>query len=226
MLALISNLFFYGRKLREKNRISILLPVLFFILTISFVGSCSPKKISLYEKIIRSRKYSSVFEKNTAKKGVYYGFETRFIVHGTIFTKEFREAFLAEYYNVYYLDEGRKAEIRKYIEAESTGKARFVVALYTSNDRINDLDNAGTVWSVYLVTGMEKKIKPSIMKTVELNEEEIARFFPFGNRYWYRYYDVQFDLGSESRALMDLADPYIKLVFASPVGRAVLVYTP
>jgi hypothetical protein len=182
--------------------------------------------MSLYEKIHRSRKYSSAFDKNTSTKGVYSGLETRFIVHGTIFTPEFREAFLSEYYNVYYLDEGRKEDIRKYIDEESMGKARFIVALFTSNDRINDLDNAKTVWSVFLVTGKEQTIKPSIMKPVELSEVEIARFFPFGDHYWYRYYDVRFDLGPEHTALMDLADPYIKLVFASPVGRAVLVYTP
>lgn len=194
--------------------------------TLLIVGSCAPKKMSQYEKTTRSGKYSSIFDRHTSTKGVYHGIETSFIVHGTIFTPEFREAFLSEYYSVYYLDEGRKEAIRKFIEEESAGKARFVVALYTSNDRINDLDDAKTVWSVYLVTGKEEKIKPSNVKQLELNEEEIARFFPFGDRYWYRYYDVRFDIDSKNRVLIDLADPYMKLVFASPVGRAILVYTP
>lgn len=217
--------FFFERKSRGGNKAAFLFPLV-VILTLVTFESCAPNKMSLYEKTTRSGKYSSIFDKHTSTKGVYHGIETRFIVHGTIFTPEFREAFLSEYYSVYYLDEGRKETIRKFIEEESAGKARFVVALYTSNDRINDLDDANTVWSVYLVTGSEEKIKPAIMKQLELNEEEISRFFPFGGKYWYRYYDVQFDIGSKNRVLMDLADPYMKLVFASPVGRAILVYTP
>lgn len=212
--------------MRGKKSPRIFFPSILLILSFVLAGSCAPKKISLYEKIVRSRKYSSIFYKYTSTKGVYAGLETRFIVHGTFFTPEFRNAFLSEYYNVYYLDEGRKENIQRYIEEESAGKARFVVALFTDNDRINDLEDKKTVWSVYLVTGNETKIEPSVIKPVQLNEVEIERFFPFNNQYWFRYYDIQFDLATNGRDLLDLADPYIKLVLASPVGRAVLVYTP
>jgi hypothetical protein len=205
--------------LRGKKSPRIFFPWILLILSFALAGSCAPKKISLYEKIVRSRKYSSIFYKYTSTKGVYSGLETRFIVHGTFLAPEFRNAFLSEYYNVYYLDEGRKKNIQRYIEEESAGKARFVVALFTDNDRINDLEDKKTVWSVYLVTGNETKIEPSVIKPVQLNEVEITQ-------YWFRYYDIQFDLATDGRDLLDLAEPYIKLVLASPVGRAVLVYTP
>lgn len=223
---MISKPFFYGMKLRGWRSLNVFVPSLLLMVIIFLFISCAPKKMFLYEQSTPSREYSKVFDKHTSTKGVYSGLETNFIVYGTLLTPEFRNAFLSEYYNVYYLDEGRKSDIHRYVEEESAGKARFVVALYTSNDRINDLEKDKTVWSVYLVTGNEMKMKPSTIKPVQMSEVEIERFFPFNDQYWFRYYDVQFELETDKRELLDLADPYLKLVLASPVGRAVLVYTP
>ncbi len=195
------------------------------ILSVSFIFlSCSPKKISLYERFTSSREYRESFRKYTRSKKVYSGLETRFIIYSTYLSPQFQRAVLSELYKMYYLDEERKRAHEKYIVEESKGKARFFVALFTPDDRLNDLDREDGHWSVRLVTGDEKSYSPVSVGMVKLSEEEIDRIFPLEDTRWYKFYDVTFELPGE--VMEKLEDSFFKLVFLSPLGRAVLVYTP
>lgn len=199
--------------------------VLILTMVSLFSLSCTTKTANLYEGTELSSNYSQIFEKYSRSKSIYSGVDTKFRVCGTLFSPEFRKSLLREYYSIYYLDDNKKSLMHDFIEEKTKDKVRFVVAVYTADDRANDIAEKESMWSLFLVTGDERKIKASSITTLSLSNEEISRFFPFGSTDWYSFYDVVFPLG-EGGEFDRARTPYLKLVLASPMGKAVLIYTP
>jgi len=187
-------------------------------------AGCGPRSVALYEKVMGSPSYGKVTESATRTREVHDGLDTRFILSATWLSDPWIAAFAEEYSNIYYLDAARRDEVISRWRAESEKHVRFFVALYVPEERGNDLEKPGTLWSLRLVRADEADFEPVYIRKASLRPEEIARFFPYSGT-WYRAYEVAFSREAVEPAVTPRAgSPRLKLVLSGVEGRAVLAW--
>jgi hypothetical protein len=184
---------------------------------------CGTRVGTLYEKVLGSPKYSRTTEAFTRTKEVHDGIDTRFILAATWLSPEWLAAFAEEYSNIYYLDAERKERVVAQWKVESARHQRFFVALFTPDERGNDLEKPGTLWSLRLVRADEKDFEPIYIRKSGLRSEEITHFFPYSGT-WYRAYEVAFPKEAGEGAPAKRGGPRLKLVLSGVQGRAVLAW--
>jgi hypothetical protein len=185
---------------------------------------CGPRVAGIYEKVLGSPTYEGTTEALTRTKEVRDGLDTRFILSATWLSPGWAQAFSEEYARIYYLDAARKEQVAARWKGESEKYERFLVALFTPDDRLNDLEKRGTTWSLRLVGPGEKDYAPVYVRRTDLRPEEVSRFFPFVGT-WSRAYEVAFPKdGGEGAGPEKAAAPRRKLVLTGVQGRAVLAW--
>ena len=187
-------------------------------------SGCGPRSAALYEKVMGSPSYGRITESATRTREVRDGLDTRFILSATWLSGPWVSAFAEEYSNIYYLDEARRDRVISGWRGESEKYVRFFVALYVPEEKGNDLENPGTLWSLRLVRADEKDFEPAYVRKSSLRPEEISRFFPYSGT-WYRGYEVAFPREAGEPAISARAgSPRLKLVLSGVEGRAVLAW--
>lgn len=187
-------------------------------------AGCGSRVATIYEKVLGSPTYEGTTGALTRTKEVRDGLETRFIFSATWLSPQWVRAFSEEYANIYYLDTARKEQVVARWKGESGKYERFLVALFTPDDRLNDLEKPGTTWSLRLVGRDEKDYAPVYVKKTELRPEEVTRFFPSVGT-WSRAYEVAFPKeGGEGAVPEKAVAPRLKLVLSGVQGRAVLAW--
>ena len=186
-------------------------------------AGCGTRAMTLYEKVQRSKRYARTTEAFTRSKEVHDGLDTRFILSSTWLSPEWVLAFSEEYANIYYLDGERKEQRIGWWRRESEQYERFFVALFTPDDRMNDLDREKTLWSLHLVRADEVDFEPVYIRKTSLRPEEISRFFPYSDVF-YRAYEVAFPKEAGEKVETSIPAPRFKLVLSGIQGRAVLVW--
>jgi hypothetical protein len=184
-------------------------------------SACGTRVGTLYEKVLGSPTYARTTEAHTRTKEVHDGLDTRFILSATWLSPEWIRAFSEEYSNIYYLDAGRKEKVISRWKGESEAYVRFFVALFVPDERGNDLEKPGTLWSLRLVRADEKDFEPAYVRKSELRTEEISRFFPYSGT-WYRAYEVAFPKEAMEGPAPKAGASRLKLVLSGVQGRAVL----
>lgn len=194
-------------------------------------AGCGSRVATIYEKVLGSPTYEGTTKAFTRTKEVRDGLETRFIITATWLSPQWVRAFSEEYANIYYLDTARKEQVVARWKGESGKYERFLVSLFTPDDRMNDLEKPGTTWSLRLVGRDEKDYAPVYVRKTDLHPEEVARFFPSVGP-WSRAYEVAFPredavpetAAAEKAAPEKAAAPRFKLVLSGIQGRAVLAW--
>lgn len=184
---------------------------------------CGTRITTLYEKVTGSKRYARVTKVYTRTREVHDGLETRFILSSTWLSPEWIQAFSEEYANIYYLDTARMEQMITQWSDESGRFQRFFVALFTPDDRMNDLDSKNTLWSLHLVRADEVDYGPVYVRKTSLRPEEVSRFFPYTGA-WYRAYEVAFPKAAGAMIDAQKGAPRFKLVLSGVQGRAVLVW--
>lgn len=186
-------------------------------------GGCGTRAMTLYEKVLHSQRYARTTDAYTRTKEVHDGLETRFILSSTWLSPEWIQAFSEEYANIYYLDTERKEQRIGWWQGESEKYERFFVALFTPDDRTNDLDKEATLWTLHLVRADEVDFQPVYVRKTSLRPEEVSRFFPYSG-VWYRAYEVAFPKEAGEKVDAETTASRFKLVLSGVQGRAVLVW--
>ena len=187
-------------------------------------AGCGPRSVALYEKVMGSPSYGRVLEAATRTREVTDGLETRFIFSATLLSEAWVNAFAVEYSNIYYLDPKRQEATISFWRGESKEYVRFFVALYVPDERGNDMEKPGTLWSLRLVRSDEQDFAPVYTRKASMRPEEISRFFPYSGT-WYRAYEVAFPKeAGEGPAPAAAGEPRFKLVLSGVQGRAVLAW--
>lgn len=184
--------------------------------------ACGTRVATLYEKVLGSPGYTDVTESSTRSREVHDGIDTRFILRATWLSPAWVRAFSEEYARIYYLDAERKEQVVTRWRQESERSVRFFVALFTPEEKGNDLERADTLWSLRLVSADERDFQPLYVRKSALRPEEVAHFFPYAGT-WFRAYEVAFPneaLAAPARAGL----PRLKLVLSGVQGRAVLAW--
>ncbi len=125
----------------------------------SVAAGCGPRSVGLYEKVMGSPSYQRITESATRTREVRDGLDTRFILSATWLSGSWVSAFAEEYSNIYYLDGARRDRVISGWRGESEKYVRFFVALYVPEEKGNDLENPGTLWSLRLVRADEKDLR-------------------------------------------------------------------
>jgi hypothetical protein len=186
-------------------------------------SGCGTRVGTLYAKVLGSQSYANTTEAFTRTKEVHDGLDTRFILSATWLSPEWVRSFSEEYSNIYYLDSERKEKVISRWKGESEAYVRFFVALFVPDERGNDLEKPGTLWSLRLVRADEKDFQPAYVRKSELRPEEISRFFPYSGT-WYRAYEVAFPKEALEGPAPRQGAPRLKLVLSGVQGRAVLAW--
>lgn len=185
--------------------------------------ACGTRVATLYEKVKGSPTYARTTETYTRTKEVHDGLDTRFILSATWLSPAWVRAFSEEYSNIYYLDAERKERVIARWKGESDRYVRFFVALFIPDEKGNDLEKPGTLWSLRLVRADEKDFEPAYLRKSDLRPEEISRFFPYSGT-WYRAYEVAFPKEALEGPPPKPGGPRLKLVLTGVQGRAVLAW--
>ena len=194
------------------------------VASVAFTAGCGQRSVSLYEKVMGSPSYERVTESATRTREVTDGLNTRFILSATWLSRSWVSAFSEEYSNIYYLDAERRERVISHWRGESEKYVRFFVALYVPEEKGNDLEKPGTLWSLRVVRADEKDFEPVYIRKSSLRPEEISRFFPFSGT-WYRAYEVAFPReAGEPADSPRIGSPRLKLVLSGVEGRAVLAW--
>ena len=194
------------------------------ILLLFAAAACGPRSVSLYERVIGSPSYNRVTEDATRTREVRDGLDTRFIFTATWLSGAWVDAFAEEYSNIYYLDAPRRDATVALWRGESQQYVRFFVALYLPDEKGNDLEKPGTLWSLRLVRTDEKDFPPVYVRKASMRPEEISRFFPYSGT-WYRAYEVAFPKeAGEAVPEARPGTPRLKMVLSGVQGRAVLAW--
>ncbi len=189
----------------------------------SLSAGCGTRVMTLYEKVLGSQRYARTTEAFTRTREVHDGLETRFILSSTWLSSEWIRAFSEEYANIYYLDTERKEQMVGRWTKESETYERFFLALFTPDDRTNDLEKESTLWTLHLVRADEADFEPEYVRKTSLRPEEVSRFFPYTGD-WYRAYEVAFPKEAGEKVAAKAGSPRFKLVLSGVQGRAVLVW--
>jgi hypothetical protein len=193
-----------------------------FLVLAASAAACGPRSVALYEKVIGSPSYHRATEAATRTREVRDGLDTLFIFSATWLSGTWIDAFAEEYSNIYYLDPARRDATIALWRGESQKSVRFFVALYVPEEKGNDLEMPGTLWSLRLVRADEKDFAPLYVRKASMRPEEIARFFPYSGT-WYRAYEVAFPKeAGEAVPEAQPGTPRFKMVLSGVQGRAVL----
>lgn len=181
-------------------------------------AGCGPRSVALYEKVMGSPSYRQVTESATRTREVHDGLDTRFILSATWLSRPWIASFAEEYSNIYYLDAARREQVISRWREDSEKHVLFFVALYVPEEKGNDLEKPGTLWSLRLVRGDEVDFQPVYIRKASMRPEEIARFFPYSGT-WYRAYEVAFPREAGEPAGAPRAEsPRLKLVLSGVEG--------
>jgi hypothetical protein len=209
--------------MRDRHRPALRALAPFLLASVVLFPACGTRVSTRYEKVPGSPSYARTTEAYTRTKEVHDGLDTRFILSATWLSPDWVRAFSEEYANIYYLDAERKEKVISRWKGESERHVRFFVALFVPDDRGNDLEKPGTLWSLRLVRADEKDFQPAYLRKADLRPEEIARFFPYTGT-WYRAYEVAFAKEAMEGPPPKPGDPRLKLVLSGVQGRAVLAW--
>ncbi len=156
-------------------------------------------------------KYYDAYTKNTSNYEVIKNFETKFRIHATLLSGEFRQAIASRYQKIY-------AETQP-ILGEATDKTGFFVSLYVADDEQDDLRDH-RLWNIFLETE-SGKFSPILIKKLG-KKARWKTFFPAVDL-WTHEYLVLFDLPNRQSNKQQLVkETSTKLVVANGAGKVLM----
>lgn len=191
------------------------------LLLLTLAAGCSHQVQRGYATGQGTGRYGSVATQYTRTREVRDGVDTRFILTATWISDPWLNAFAEEYGSIYYLDPAKRdARVGEW-RNESAQQLRFFVALFVPDEKTNDLEKPGTLWSLRAVRADEKDFAPVYVRRTSMRPEEVERFFPVSPD-WYRCYEVAFPLAAAEKVSSAPDAPALRLVLSGVQGRAVL----
>ena len=163
-----------------------------------------------------SEEYAQSLRTWTRDATAHSQLETKFYISATYRSPEFNDAFKKEQARVRQWPEEQTRKQEEMWRRLTAQYREFLVYAYTSNREANDFGGRNSIWSVFLLDGKGNRHEPLEIRKVEQINAELEVFFPFVNKYYGKSYIVKFPVFNDN--------PKIRLIFASVLGRADLVW--
>jgi hypothetical protein len=189
------------------------------------VAGCSspPVRASLYgpQRKIGPADYAEVLRTWTHSARVYQSFDSKLFVNATLHSPELRRAFAQAFPEIY----GHGGTVTRRELVDLTGDVEqfhtFFLAVYTADDKWNDLAMPDSIWHLSLIGSDEVVVDPSSIEIIR-KDANLAAVYPYITTFD-KIYLVRFPLtDAMSRLVLDPRSTSATLRIASALGVAEL----
>ncbi|MBN1960069.1 MAG: hypothetical protein JW841_03920 [Deltaproteobacteria bacterium] len=189
------------------------------------LASCSSTPLaSLYgqQQNITAKDYRTILTRWTRSDRVYRNFDTKIFVTATLHAPEFRRAFALAFPEIY----GHGGTITKRELVTLTGDVEqfhnFFIAVYTPDDKWNDLDQADSIWHLSLIGSNDKvAVDPASIEPIKI-DANLREVYPYITKFD-KAYLVRFPLTDAMHQLvLEPQSTSATLRIASAIGVAEL----
>ena len=156
---------------------------------------------------------------------VYQGFESRLYVNATCKTMDFRKAYVERYSASYGLSPEHASALMEREAEQAEAYNEFFFSAYTPDGSLNDFDEKGSVWQIYLEDAAGNRARPISISKVEGSEPVIREFFPYFDL-WSKAYLVRFPKFADSGSEIDPEKAGVKLIVTGVMGNGELEWLP
>ena len=173
----------------------------------------------------KGENYFSIFNRWTRSVRVYEDLDTRIYVSATYRVSALRRAYVEEYAERYLLSEDLKEGLLRKEMEEAEGVNEFFLAVFTPDERWNDLDREDSVWSLYLVDDRGRRLLPISIRRIREEDPVIREFYPSLDL-WSFGYMVRFPAYTEDGEPFPGPDTRsVTLIITGALGRAELTWS-
>lgn len=177
-----------------------------------------------YADIARSRDlspdYRATLEEWTREQTVYSEFATRAKMAATFRSREFLDAYLAEYKRLYQPDEPDLSATRRAMESDGA-PAEFLLYVYVPDRDAIDLDRHDSAWKAFLLTPGDERFEPIEIRELRDAGPRITEFYPYVNPAYGKIYLLKFDAALTGTGGTELP---VRLVVTGVIARVELVW--
>lgn len=171
--------------------------------------------------------YPAALDSWTRKCRIYMGgLDLELIAATTFKSRDFREAYTAEYARTYKLSRAEQAKMLQDQTEAANMYNDFIVSAFIPDKRWNDFNTKGTIWKVYLRQGGGDRIKPIEIRRIKPVDAVLTHFFPYISP-WDVVYLIRFPAappGTNGPVNPDETTP-LKLMITSVRGSAELTWS-
>lgn len=164
------------------------------------------------------KNYNRAIKTYSEDSKIYKSLESILLWEATYKTDEFIKAYIDEYVRRYKLSDDKKSVLVEKIGKTGTEYNEFFIAVFTPDNRWNDLDTSGSVWKLYLEDDKGNRLEPISIDKHRDDNNYYADFFPYLDP-WSIGYTVKFPkmtLGGDVISLDDSS--FVKLIITGAKG--------
>jgi hypothetical protein len=175
------------------------------------------------EETLTADDYPSVLKAWTRSGKIYQRLDNKLFVSATFHSPEFRRAFAVAFPDIY----GHGGKITRRELVDLTGGVEqyhnFFMAVYTPDNRWNDLGKDDTIWRLTLSGAGESAVGPAEVSPIKV-DENLRAVYPYITRFD-KVYLVRFPLTDPlHHVVIDAATPQFSLRVASALGVAEMTW--
>lgn len=201
-----------------RHKTSLLTAMAFLVL--SLAGCTTVRE---YADIARSRdlspEYRSALAEWTREQTVYSEFATRAKMVATFRSREFMEAYRAEYARVFQPGDEELPTTRA---GESAGDlVEFLLYVYVPDRDAIDLDRRDSAWRAFMFTSGGELLEPVEIRELRNVGPRITEFYPYVNPAYGKIYLLKFDAPPGQTGVTELP---VRLVVTGVIARIELLW--
>jgi hypothetical protein len=171
------------------------------------------------------RDYPVVYERWTRHGKVLQDIDSALEVWATYKSRDYREAFVARYGDVYSLSAADRESLRHAQREAAVASYEFVVTAQSANFRWNDLEKKSSPWRVTMLDDSGHALVPEGVKVEKLPDLFEREFFPVKTPFT-KTYTIRFPRAAgKDTDFTGERDGHIILRFAGPLGHADLEWS-
>lgn len=123
--------------------------------------------------------YIEFLDKWTRAEKVYYEGETHFFITATFQSKEFLDAYLKYYSEMFELSPAAAEDQKNRLFANAAGYYEFTVAVFTEDPRWHNLADKDSIWRIRLVNEHGEELAPSYVNAIRTPDPNMKTLFPY-----------------------------------------------
>ena len=199
--------------------------ILVTVIVLLFLFVCCSQQVKKEDEKDYEKLYKTSLKRWTETKKVYSDLNTGFVAHVTFKNLPYRIAYRNLYAYIYQISDKQLQEICENEVCLAEKYVEFVFALYTSDEKHNDLNMQNSIWKLYLSNNLDERLQP--FDIAPLKKTAIMQnFYPYVNT-WTKVYRVRFlnkSLQSEELPFLREGVTRVKLILTGVQGEADFIW--
>ena len=175
-------------------------------------------------KKYRAKDYASVLKRWTRQKRIIKELDTPLKVHATLFSPDFRQAYIARYAKMFALPKDKRLALAEKFEKEWRDSYAVILVAATHDTSWNDFDRKNSIWRVILLDDQGRQVQAKTVVRARRNTATLKTLFPQLDDF-YQFYRLTFPKSAaDGQPLLRGDAKSVSLKIAGPLGIAKLVW--